>query len=107
MPNEALLQERITIALDCHLINESPLGKLEGGRVVARFAGHRFADRELSQAALVLIDSIQQGGGLDEVIRRFAIAASATATDVQASVLSFVRESLVGGLLVPAGIDQP
>jgi hypothetical protein len=63
-------------------------------------------DRELGDAALVLIDSIQQGRRLDEVIQRFATVASASPPDVQGRVLDFVRESLVGGLLVPRQNDQ-
>jgi 2-polyprenyl-3-methyl-5-hydroxy-6-metoxy-1,4-benzoquinol methylase len=106
VPDGTLVQRSVSIAPDCLLIEERPVGKAEGGRVVVRFAGHRFADRELSDAALVLIDSIQQGGRLDEVIQRFATAASALGADVQSRVLDFVRESLVSGLLVPRQDDQ-
>jgi hypothetical protein len=106
-PEEALLQRSISIDPDCRLIDERPIGDGGESRVVARFGGHRFADRELSDAVLVLIDAVRQGGRLNEVIQRFATAASATRADVQGRVLDFVRESLVSGLLIPRRAEHP
>ena len=64
------------------------------------------ADRALSDAALVVIDSIRQGGRLDEAIQRFAAAASADPAEVESRVLKFIREPLVSGILVPTPAER-
>ena len=106
-PVETLLQCSVSLATDCRIIEERPLGDPGAGRVIVRFLDRHFADRELTDTGLVLVDAVRREQPLFESVKRFASAVSQTPEAVQDQVLEFVRQSLVSGLLAPSTTEPP
>ena len=83
------------------LLEERPLGGGQVRKFRVRFEGGMAPEMELSDAAAVFVDAVQRGGTARKVVERFAKAAGARPPEVRAQVLSFLRQMLISGLVLP------
>ena len=99
-PDDQLLECRVALSPHAWLVRETDLGT-GSEQLRIRFEGGRAQTQELSEASLVLVDSLLRADTVRDALESFAAAAEAEPAEVQPQVVQFVRQSLVAGLLVP------
>lgn len=99
--DEALLSANVRVAPDAWLVQEQKPGD-EEVRFKVRFESRTARDHDLSDAAMLLVETVGAGTVVRDAVVRFAERAGADPDEVRDQVLVFVRESLIAGLLVTA-----
>jgi hypothetical protein len=102
VPREALQRKTIVASPGSVLVQKDPLDQSDGVGLEVEFRHGRGQNSALSDAAAVLLQLARQQQTVDALLRAFADAADANVEDVQSSVLSFVRDGLIRGLLTVA-----
>lgn len=97
--DDALLSARVGVASDAWLIQEQRPGARDG-RYKVRFESRVAQDQDLSDAAMLLVETVGTSSVVRDAVARFAERVEAKVDEVQGQVLAFVRESLIAGLLV-------
>lgn len=95
----SLLSASVRVAPDAWLVQEQKAGE-EGTRFKVRFEARTAQDHDLSDAAMLLVETVGTGSSVADAVARFAERAGATPDEIRDQVLAFVRESLIAGLLV-------
>ena len=99
-PDPALIELSVRVSPHARFIQSRPVVGEGEARIELRFEGGRSPDRELSEAAAVLLECIAETPTLREATLAYAEACGANPNELAAQVLAFVRESLIGGLLL-------
>lgn len=100
LTDDELLRLPIRVSPHARLVRESALAGDAGEQVRLCFAGGRASDSELSPAAAALVELLADSADLGEAVARYGELVEASPAEVASMVARFVRDSLVGGLLV-------
>jgi hypothetical protein len=103
----ALLNARLAIAPGARFVDErNTPDRRVAPRITVHFDRRNPAiDRELDEDSLALLDIAAGGGTVTEVIGEFAALCETSFDEVKGQVLSFVRDSLVRGLVVLRDVE--
>jgi methylase of polypeptide subunit release factors len=102
LDDDALAGSRVRPAAPAVLVRERRPGAPTERRSIRLDRPGLASERELSEAGAVIFDLLAKDPSISSAIDRFAKAMDQSVDDVRPLVLTFVKENLARGLLVPA-----